>query len=51
MEIYEYSKYITNKECLKETINKYGVAIIPNVINDSEQRIIILVFSFVNYGK
>ena len=29
MEQYEYSKYITNKEGLRETINKYGVAIEP----------------------
>ena len=41
MEIYEYFKYITNKESLKETINKYGVAIIPNVINDLECQSIV----------
>jgi hypothetical protein len=33
---YEYEKYITQKEKLRETINNYGVAIIPNILNDLE---------------
>lgn len=33
---FEYEKYITNKENLKITIEKYGVAIIPNVLNNDE---------------
>lgn len=36
MEQYEYLKYVTNKENLHKTINEFGVAIIPNVINDEE---------------
>ena len=36
MDSYEYERYITTKENLKETIAKYGVAIIPSVINDEE---------------
>jgi len=36
MDTYEYEKYITNSDNLKETLQKYGVAIIPNVINDTE---------------
>lgn len=33
---YEYEKYVTTRENIMETINKYGVAIVPNVINDEE---------------
>jgi hypothetical protein len=33
---YNYSKYCTSKEGLKDMIDKYGVAIIPNVLNDDE---------------
>jgi len=33
---YEYERYIAKKETLRETINNYGVAIIPNVLNDLE---------------
>ena len=33
---YEFEKYITNVENLKHTLEEYGVAIIPNVINDEE---------------
>jgi hypothetical protein len=36
MELYEYEKYKTTKEKLKETLDKYGVAIIPNVLSDEE---------------
>ena len=33
---YENEKYLTTPEKLKETIEKYGVGIIPNVLNDEE---------------
>jgi len=33
---YEYTAYITTKELLKVTIDKYGVAIIPKVLNEHE---------------
>ena len=36
MSEYEYSKYVTTKERIRETVDKYGVAILPNVINDSQ---------------
>lgn len=34
--IYEYEKYITTVQNLKETLEQYGVAIIPGVLNDDE---------------
>lgn len=34
--IYEDEKYFTTKENLKKTLETFGVAIIPNVINDEE---------------
>jgi hypothetical protein len=33
---YEYEKYVTTPEKLKETIDTYGVGIIPDVLNESE---------------
>ncbi len=33
---YEYEKYITTKETLKETLEEFGVAIIPSVLNPDE---------------
>jgi ectoine hydroxylase-related dioxygenase (phytanoyl-CoA dioxygenase family) len=36
MNSYEYEKYITTPENLKNTIMEYGVGIIPNVINSNE---------------
>lgn len=33
---FEYQKYITTVEGLKETVEKYGVAIIPNVLHEDE---------------
>jgi hypothetical protein len=36
MDTYESQKYNTDKEHLKETIEKYGVAVIPNVFNTEE---------------
>lgn len=33
---YDCSKYLTTKEKLKETLEEYGVAIIPNVLNQDE---------------
>lgn len=35
-ENYEYEKYVCTKETLEETIHKYGVAIIPGVLDDAE---------------
>lgn len=34
--MYEFEKYICTKETLKKTIDMYGVAIIPNVLNENE---------------
>jgi hypothetical protein len=34
--VYESSKYYCTKETLRDTINKFGVAIIPNILNDDE---------------
>lgn len=36
MDNYEFDRYVTNKESLLTTINMYGVAIIPNVLNNEE---------------
>jgi hypothetical protein len=36
MDTYEYEKYACTTETLKETLEKYGVAIIPSVINKEE---------------
>ena len=36
MDIYEYEKYVTDIDGLSETIKRYGVAIIPNVLNETE---------------
>ena len=36
MELYEYEKYISNEDNVKETLNKYGVAIIPSLLNELE---------------
>ena len=33
---YEYEKYVTTPEKLKETIDTYGVGIIPDVLNKEE---------------
>ena len=33
---YENEKYLTTPEKLKETIETYGVGIIPNILNDEE---------------
>ena len=33
---YEYEKYKTNKENFAKTLDKYGVAIIPSILNDKE---------------
>lgn len=34
--IYEYEKYVTDSDNLKATLEEYGVAIIPSVLNDKE---------------
>jgi hypothetical protein len=36
MDYYEYDKYVTNKNNLKQTLEQYGVAIIPHVLNKQE---------------
>ena len=36
MNEYECKKYITTPNDLKKTLDKYGVAIIPNVLNSEE---------------
>ena len=33
---YEYEKYATDLEGLKSTLDKYGVAIIPSVLDEKE---------------
>lgn len=33
---YEYVKYVSTIDTIADTLNKYGVAIIPNVLNDNE---------------
>lgn len=33
---YEYTRYICNSDTLKKTLDIYGIAIIPNVLDDSE---------------
>jgi len=38
MDTYEGTKYNTDKKHLKETLEKYGVAVIPSVFNSSETR-------------
>lgn len=39
MDQYEYEKYVTTSEKLKETLEKYGVAIIPSVITEEECQV------------
>ena len=36
MTCYEYEKYVTSKEKMRETLEEYGVAIIPNVLDEKE---------------
>ena len=36
MNDYEDKKYFTNKKYIKKTLKKYGVAIIPNILDDNE---------------
>jgi ectoine hydroxylase-related dioxygenase (phytanoyl-CoA dioxygenase family) len=38
---YEFEKYITSKDNVLETIEKYGVAIIPNVLSQEENQAMI----------
>ena len=33
---YSYKKYVTDENNLKKKLEKYGVAIIPNILNDEE---------------
>ena len=39
MDNYEFEKYQCNSSNLKETLEKYGVAIIPNVINEEQCKV------------
>ena len=34
--IYEYEKYVTDSNNILDTLNKYGVAIIPDILNQQE---------------
>ncbi len=34
--VYEFEKYVCSKKTLKDKINEYGVAIIPNVLDENE---------------
>lgn len=34
--IYEYDKYVTNINNISNILNQYGVAIIPNILNQQE---------------
>ena len=36
MSDYEYEKYKCNPDSIKETLDKYGVAIIPEVLDENE---------------
>ena len=36
MDNYEFTKYVTTKENVRETIERYGVAIIPDVLDEDE---------------
>ena len=36
MDLYEYDKYVIDIDNCKKTLNKYGVAIIPNVLTETE---------------
>jgi hypothetical protein len=36
MSNYSFDKYICTKETLKQTIENYGVAIIPSVLDENE---------------
>ena len=33
---YDYEKYICTKETLRHTLDKFGVAVIPSVLNEQE---------------
>ena len=47
---YEFEKYICTKETLEETIKMYGVAIIPNVLDENECKSIINgIWDFLEY--
>ena len=39
---YLYKRYRCSQETLKDTLNKYGVAIIPNVLNENECQDMVL---------
>jgi hypothetical protein len=39
--MYEFKKYSCTKETLKNTIETYGVAIIPNILNENECKLMV----------
>jgi ectoine hydroxylase-related dioxygenase (phytanoyl-CoA dioxygenase family) len=44
---YEFEKYVCTKETLKHTIDNYGVAIIPNVLDESEcNKMVSMIWDF-----
>ena len=43
-ERYQFDKYVCTKETLRETLDTYGVAIIPNVLLEEECESMILGF-------
>ena len=49
---YEFEKYICTKETLDRTIQTYGVAIIPNVLDEKEcESMINGIWNFEEYFK
>lgn len=47
---YEFEKYVCTKETLKQTIDDYGVAIIPSVLDENECNIMITkIWDFFEY--
>ena len=47
---YECDKYICTKETLKDTLNTYGVAIIPSVLDENECELMVNgIWDFLEY--
>ena len=47
---YEYEKYVCSKETLEQTITEYGVAIIPNVLDENEcENMVNGIWDFLEY--
>ena len=48
--LYEYHKYVCTKETLEQTINNFGVAIIPNLLDDNEcENIVTGIWDFLEH--